>query len=85
MSFPFFHGVSELLLVTHVFNVCPEFFVFPPKKRKAEATRKCVAGKHFCHFHIKHKNQTGEMARVLKVLSFIVFFTDFRRTSIYLL
>lgn len=84
MTFPLFHAVSELLLVTHVFNVCPETFVFPPKKREAEATCMYAAGKHFCRFHLKRKNQTGQMARLLKVLSFVVVSTDFRQTSIYL-
>lgn len=47
MTFPFSHPVSELVFVTHVFNVCLEFFGFPPKNRKAEATGKYVAGKTF--------------------------------------
>jgi len=43
-----------------------------------------VAGKHFCHLHLKHKNQPGQMAWVLKVLSLEVVSIDFRGISRYL-
>lgn len=52
------------------------------KKREAEAT--FVAGKHFCHLHLKHKEQPGQMAWFLKVLSLEVFSIDFKVTSRYL-
>lgn len=43
-----------------------------------------VAGKQFCHLHVKCKNQLGQMARFLKVLSLELVSTDFKGTSRYL-
>lgn len=43
-----------------------------------------VAGKHFCHIHLKHKSQPGQMAQFLKMLSLELFSIDFKETSRYL-
>lgn len=43
-----------------------------------------VAGKQFCHLHLKCKNQPGQMARFLKVLSLEAVSIDFKGTSRYL-
>lgn len=43
-----------------------------------------VAGKHFCHLHLKHKNQPGQMAWFLKVLSLEGVYIHLKGTSRYL-
>lgn len=84
MTFPLFHAVSELLLGNTSLMFVQNFLYFHQKREKQKPHVSMLLAIISVTFTSRVKNQTGQMARLLKVLSFIVLSTDFRGTSIYL-